>query len=363
MPAIAAQQAALRRSRTSSSCRPRSYQPQARAASKRITSASAPSCGSRVPSGSVASFAAEQRQVLLGQVDPAVAEVLADVAQDVGQLQRDAEGVGESLRRASRARRERPVRTRRATAGRSNRRRSGSTRPARRASRSCGRRTSISQPSTSSPNASQRDRQPAGRVGEGDQHRIVRVPSAARSPPPRASREQRQLLLGRQRAVADVVDAPGHRVHRRQRGALGRGQQPDAPGEVARLLAGDPLALAIGRGHASSASGRHHGARAVSRTAWHAVRALRRADVRGPARRSRPRASASRWPGRRRRSRRPRPAPSRAAGAPAARPASSSSRARSTCGATTARSAGARCRCRAGRRSCTPAARRSAPGR
>ena len=48
--------------------------------------------------GASAQVDAEPVQVLGGQVDPPVLVVLADVAQDVGELQRDAERVGQAGR-------------------------------------------------------------------------------------------------------------------------------------------------------------------------------------------------------------------------------------------------------------------------
>ena len=54
-----------------------------------------------------------------------------------------------------------------------------------------------------------------------------------------------ELLRGRQRAVADVVDPAGERVDGRQRAALGAGQQPDAVGEVPRLRPGHLLAVPV----------------------------------------------------------------------------------------------------------------------
>ena len=55
---------------------------------------------------------------------------------------------------------------------------------------------------------------------------------------------------------------------------FGRGQQPDAPGEVAGLLAGDPLAFAVGRQHGRLGGGRrrHRQRPASSRSACTAVR-------------------------------------------------------------------------------------------
>ena len=72
----------------------------ARAAPNRISSASAPSWSTSRPSPSSSQAHAEPVEVLGGQVDPAVEQVLADVPQDVGLLQGDAERVGVA-RRAS----------------------------------------------------------------------------------------------------------------------------------------------------------------------------------------------------------------------------------------------------------------------
>ncbi len=95
MPVIASTQEALRASSTSTSPSPRSNHSRARSASKRISSA--------LISGRLR--ASEPAQVLGGQVDAAVLVVLAHVAQDVRQLHRDAEVVGQPRVRRCRCRR------------------------------------------------------------------------------------------------------------------------------------------------------------------------------------------------------------------------------------------------------------------
>ncbi len=141
MPAIAAQQAALRRSRTVE---------QGQAA---VVPAPGPRrleadhLGQRAVlriEGAVGRGAQLARRTgrdrRAGRYTRPLPEVLADVAQDVGQLQGDAERVREPATRPPDRRRTGAGRTRRATAVRSNRRRSGSTRPGRRSSRSAVRR-------------------------------------------------------------------------------------------------------------------------------------------------------------------------------------------------------------------------------
>ena len=74
-------------------------------------------------------------------------------------------------------------------------------------------------------------------------------PGADRSSSARVSSSRAALDVGGQRAVADVVDAPREGVQRGHRLPLGGGQQPDAVGEVAGLLPGHGLAVAVRREH------------------------------------------------------------------------------------------------------------------
>src|SRR5690606_5578638 len=94
------------------------------------------------------------------------------------------------------------------------------------------------------------DREVPGGVRQGDGHRVgvVLLDGPGTDPPEQGTglREPGELDVVRQHAVADVVDAPGEGVQRRHRAPLGRGQQPDAVGEVAGLLPGDGLAVTVG---------------------------------------------------------------------------------------------------------------------
>ena len=58
--------------------------------------------------------------------------------------------------------------------------------------------------------------------------------------------ECRQLLVGRQVAVADVVDPAGEGVDSRKGPALGRPEQTNPVGEILRLPPGDGLAQLVG---------------------------------------------------------------------------------------------------------------------
>ena len=137
-------------------------------------------------------LAAEPLEVLARQVDAPVRRVLADVAEDVPDLERDPE----ARRRAARPARGRSSRRRRARGGRSSPRRSGSSARARRTSRTRVPRTSISAPSTSSPNASSGIGKRASRVGERDEDGVVAVVDVARARS-RIALELGELLLRR----------------------------------------------------------------------------------------------------------------------------------------------------------------------
>ena len=97
----------------------------------------------------------------------------------------------------------------------------------------------------------QRQREPAGGIGEGDQHRVDGVrgwPVGVADGQQRGSQRPQRLLLavGRQIAVADVVDPPGRGVDRCHGAPLRGCQQRDPVGEVACLSPGDRLAGGVG---------------------------------------------------------------------------------------------------------------------
>ena len=108
-----------------------------------------PSSASMTPSASSRSSTPDRVEFVLRQVDAAVVQVFANVAQDVRQLQRDAQRVGERVG----GDRIGCLEDAESKAGRSNPRRSGSSARGRGRSRSSCPRTSSSQPSTSSRNA------------------------------------------------------------------------------------------------------------------------------------------------------------------------------------------------------------------
>ncbi len=97
------------------------------------------------------------------------------------------------------------------------------------------------------------DGEPPGGVAERDRDRVGVVAGDPAVPDPR---EQLPGLLQAlpfglrgEVAVADVVDPPGEGVQRGHGVPFGRWQQPDAVGEVAGLLPGDGLAVAVGGDH------------------------------------------------------------------------------------------------------------------
>ncbi len=243
-----AQQAALRRSSIGSSCKPlvvppggpRGLEPDRPRRARRPA-------GRALPSGRRPQLDAEQVEIARGQVDPAVAARSSRMSRRMFVSCSATPSVSASRRARPRSLPAAAGRRPRARAGRSTRRRSGSSRRVRRGRRSCGRGTSISQPSTSSSNAS--SGMGSGRAASASATSTGSSGRAGAVAARRAARRaRRSLSFVRQVAVADVVDAPRDRVHRGQRASLGGRQQPDAPGEVAGLLAGDPLALAVGGG-------------------------------------------------------------------------------------------------------------------
>ena len=213
----------------------------ARRASKRISVAAAASrSGERARSRRSAEAGA---QVLGGEVHAAALGVLAHVAQDVRQLHRHAEVVGESSARAVAA--VAAAEDRQAQAADRCRRPGGSRRPARRTSRTrCrarpSRRRRSGRSSASTGRSKRRRRRPARPITGS-----WRSPAPQRrsSQAPLARRGAASLSRGERVAVADVVDAAGERVHGAHRLALVARQQPDAVVEVRRRAAGDLLAV------------------------------------------------------------------------------------------------------------------------
>ncbi len=176
----------------------------------------------------VPGFAAEPLEVLARQIDTSVRDVLAHVPEDVPELERDSELVGERRGRAC----GRSSRRHRATGGRSSSRRTGSTPRARRTSRTRCR----GRPSRRRRRARRRRRRGSGseprrrrgRRGRGPQPRLgVRAP-------PRISRELGELALG----------GPGRRRRRRRSAARARRRR--------RARCGAPAAAAACRRRSST---------------------------------------------------------------------------------------------------------------
>ena len=189
-------------------------------------------------------MAVEQVQITLGKIDPVVTEILSDIAQDVRQLQGHPERVREACRTIA------------VVAGQpwiedaerqpANRSRDASAVVDELVQIVVGAPAHIHlAPVDEFPERIKRDRQPACRVIEGHQDRIV-GPGAWLGRTFAGVREQALLLGDWQRAVPDVVDTTSYGVDGRQRPPLGGGQQPDAPGEVAGLLPRDLFALLVG---------------------------------------------------------------------------------------------------------------------
>jgi hypothetical protein len=84
------------------------------------------------------------------------------------------------------------------------------------------------------------------RVGEGEQDRVIRLWIDRRN---LLSHElqSRELLFGRIGAVADIVNAPRERVHGRKSLALWFVEQADAVGEILRFASRHTLAPLVGR--------------------------------------------------------------------------------------------------------------------
>ncbi len=93
-------------------------------------------------------------------------------------------------------------------------------------------------PSISSPSAPGGSAEALVGVGQRQHHRISAAAGALPSlrsssaEQPCLGVEAAQLLRGRERAVADVVDAPGERIHSAHPAASVGGQQADAVVEV-----------------------------------------------------------------------------------------------------------------------------------
>ena len=180
-------------------------------------------------------------QVFGGQVDAAVAVVLADVAQDVRQLERDAEGVGQLGR---------PVHV---IAGAED----AQGQAADRAGHAAAVPEQVIEGLVAGAahvgdaavdelaEGGDGDGEAARHVGQGQQHRVVRGrPGEVEDLLPR-DLQGGDLLPGRHRAVADVVDPPGERVDDGQASPLVRRQQPDAVREVPGRRPGDPFAFTV----------------------------------------------------------------------------------------------------------------------
>ena len=232
--AIAPAEAALRQSSSGISVRPFAYQalcalaprtPPAPRACPRCRLAR-PGCAGAAERAllerPVLQRAAEALEVLGRQVDPPAEVVLADVAQDVRELERDAERVRErggggdvgqcrthpATAQADRA----PPRTGSSAAGR------------RRCGRSCP-RTSASQPSMSSPNAASGMSNLCRRVRQRHQHQVA----AGRRH--RAARRSRRRLRAASAAAGDVLRRarsrwPGHPASAASFAGVGRSPSP-----------------------------------------------------------------------------------------------------------------------------------------
>ena len=186
-------------------------------------------------------MAVELGQVLGGQVNAPVLVVLADVPQDVGQLQGHAEGVGQ------------PGGHLVIPAGPED----AQGQPADRAGhaaavivqiveRLVGGAAHVGQaPVDELAERLHRHGEITPGVGQREQHRIIQAGLAQVQDRAAGFLERGDLLLRRHRAVADVVDPPGERVDDGEPAPLVGWQQPDAVREVPRLRPGDPLAFAV----------------------------------------------------------------------------------------------------------------------
>ena len=186
-----------------------------------------------------------------------IEEVLANVAQDVGELQRDAEVVGQlvlllrlpRLSGAVDAERQPPDAARHAAAV-----------PEQVVERLVGGLVDVGEAAVDQLlERRERGREPLAGVGERDEHRVrvVKLGQVLRGGRVLGLGDERvHLAAGRlklrgllrhgQVAVTDVVDPPGECVHGGEGAALVLRQQPDAVGEVPGLLPGDLLALGVG---------------------------------------------------------------------------------------------------------------------
>ena len=193
---------------------------------------------------------AELVQVFLRQVDAVVEEVLANVAQDVRQLEGDTEVVGHLVlalwvRDAVDAEAEAANAARDAAAV-----------PEQVVERLVGRLVDVGEAAVNELlERLKRHLEAAAGVSERHEHGIRVVqgdPAVALDPGDQGPHllpgdfQLRRLLPGRQVTVADVIDPARVGVDRGEGTALVRRQQPDAVGKVPCLLPGDLLALGVG---------------------------------------------------------------------------------------------------------------------
>ncbi len=193
--------------------------------------------------------AAELPQVLGGQVDAAVRGILTDVAEDVGDLEGQSEGVG-VLGGAGRI----------ACAGQDAEDAEGQTADGAGHAGAVGAQlvpglvgvaADVHQHAVDQlVEGAEREGVAVGRVGEGDGDRVGVVlgnRTVADACQQGAGRGQPFLLgAGVQPAVPDVVHAPGEGVHGGEGPALRRGHEPGAVAEVPRVLFGDAEAVLVG---------------------------------------------------------------------------------------------------------------------
>ncbi len=194
----------------------------------------------------------ELGQVFGGQVDPAVLPVLADVAQDVRQLEGDTERVGQF-----------------GGLGLGVRVVAGAEDAQGQAADRAGHAAAVPEQVIEGLVAGaahvgdaavdelaerrHRDGEVPLHVSQGEQHRIVRGRPGEVEDLLARGLQGGDLLPGWHRAVADVVDPPGERVDNSQAAPLIRRQQPDPVREVPGLRPGNPFAFAIrlGQFHAA----------------------------------------------------------------------------------------------------------------
>src|SRR5262249_16551505 len=184
---------------------------------------------------------------------PAVCQTVADVGEDVGHRERDAKRVSQRRRRSGVAAAEY---SKRQPADRS-----GDT-PAvvlKLGERGVAGAAYVGLAAIDElTEGAKRDREPGGGVPQRHQHEVgastpvaLRRPAVQRTDAGAGALQRGDLLLGWHRAVPDVIDPARECVYGRQRSPLVARQQRDAVGKVLGLLAGDPLALAVGSAEAT----------------------------------------------------------------------------------------------------------------